>query len=318
MDWDDIREWADRPVDLPFEFHAKIRFDTPAPDSAALAALLLERLEAEFHEFSTRIGKTFLAGRNRIADITSERSDLVPWLSNSASRIPLRLSVHIGFITSAFDLRRPLAGQKFDGEAVAAEFAFRDSDAARGRPVQVLVDKIELAEGSLLASIKGRIRTTVLAGFALLTVIGGGLTYLGDLKGGVEAVAVVYEKGSSIEERRQFEHGVIESTKNQKCVVDLHWNVNFKALREQGEEALNYEAPGLSAGEYAARVCNAQLVLNTVVKSICIDGKVGPETRGAVQEYASYLNLPPKTTIADKLLRRKLWEEFLSLGKKRA
>lgn len=295
MQWTDIREFADTPIEV--RFAGTVRVDVRGTNSGTpLEVLALAAVEAEIHSFCAQVCREFAVARKRFADRTAptSRSDqLLPWLPlRVGPQEPFAFYLRDMHLATRVDLSRGLPGQSMAKPFEIAGFQPSAYQGLAGRPFLFSIETIALEDGSLIAKIKGTLKFSA-AALALA----------------LAAFASPY--GQQQYSDYQFTQRIERTVQGQECHANSTWHVDLGSLRQLALQDLNYAQPGISDQVHALRVCNVQLALALSQGSpALVDGAAGQRTREALALFASARNLPAKTSISDERLRGLLLDEL--------
>lgn len=286
MNWAELREWGDRPMNLPFT--AEMTVDTSENPSPLRA---LELMERGLIDYSALLAQQLRNARDHLAQkvpFSRHGNPLLPWLPNQTVSPSLPLIVRCGELASRFALVRPLPGQSLRQAYTAATIPISLYSDAEIRPIELTLEQIELVAGSLHGIVKGA-----------LTFATGAITFI--------ATAFAVPPVLNGYHKQIQEHRIQTVLQGEECNDRGRFRLQIEDLDKIGPEQFDFAAPNLSAGERALRVCNTQIALKMAQGSpSAIDGVLGQDTKNALRDYSHMKNLPNdihNQTLRGQLLR---------------
>jgi len=288
MDWSDVREYAAKRIGVPLDGTITVEaisgFSTPKKRADGLRAT-----QEDLAALATRIGYDFAAFQRRLEERAKpDRSSdqILPWLVRyDAVRSPFEIHFFPLELTEHFNTQARLSGQRIKPRIMIAEFVLATYDGGGLLPIQLVLEEIELEDGSLGAKVKSALVTTN-ATLALIFALGS------------TPPVRDYWADYRLEQRVEI------ALKHQPMQTLSMWHINAHDVHNILSSQLNYDEPGLPAAERAIRVANVPILLILVQGSpSTIDRRAGTETSKALSHYAISRGLSPKTSITDPILR---------------
>lgn len=295
MEWSEIREFADTPLEVGFTGTVRIEVRGATSD-IPIEVLALAAVEAEIESFCAQVCRDFAGARRLFGDRTAPTSrseQLLPWLPlRIGPQDPFAYYIREARLAPRLVLSRPLAGQAIAESIDVAGFQPSAYQSIAARPFLFSIEAVALEDGSLVAKIKGVIKF----GAAALTLA-------------LAAFATPY--GQQHYTEYQFTQQIERTVQGQQCQAQSTWRIDLSSLRQLALHDLNYAERGISDQVHALRVCNVQLAVALSQGSpALIDGLPGQQTRAALALYAASKGLSANTSIADARLRGLLLDEL--------
>jgi hypothetical protein len=319
--------WVEQEFDLLFR--ADVGGDTT---DEAINGSILRNLEAEMHKTMRLMSSAMNAqGRQLLRSKKTglgqkSHQKLFPWLPWPGSVVSFHGDGFAEVIEEHFDLKKPLAGQEKDdlnislGQIIVARFHLPTLELSAGAARRFAWRGISLGD---LTELARRPRTSVIpiTTFELVSLRfeAGSIWPKAKVRRKILATTMAFLSlgfvGTQVSGRidrarqdRKFTQKV-EAAARGPAVEYCGQRFSLDKLRTLQEDALDYNAKGISAAEKSCRVAQEQVALNLALNiNMPVDGKPGKRTQDAEKQFGVENKVPG--TNKNEMFRGKVLLQF--------